>query len=1108
MGIRLPVFLIRIIPLFWAVMYAAPTILYAQLRVTNVVPRQNEIKVAVNDAIAVSFLEELDPATLNSETWKVHGNQTGFYQGKIVYDAATGTGFFTPSSFFKEGEVVSVTLTAGVRNNLGLALLPFQWSFTVAVEYGTGTFSEPIAISIGENERDPVAVYAADFNNDFFPDLAVANNSTNSVTIFINEFFVFGGSFQTQGIVAVGNGPNSIAGGDFDADGLLDLAVSSFDDNSLTLLRNTGGGIFSVSQNIGTAEHPTQIEAADYNNDGLMDLAAVILGVNRLQIFLNQGNGRLIPRGEIYPTGASPYGLAAGDFDGDGDLDIVVANSGDNSIIVYKNDGQAQFSHSGEVSVLDFPTVVMTHDLLGRSDREHYGDGTLDLVLVHPNINSVTVLENRSRDGGFVTAQKIDVGIRPSSIFVGDVDTTDAIARTSGLGRDHDLDLAVPNMFSENLHILTNEFNNGFVLEPEDIYAAGETPINITGADFDRDGDIDLAVTNLTANTVSILLNRGGQRGGIRFTQPTQTLDFGQVYVGSDSSRTFSIINPGGETVLLEEISTTIPQFAVSVSRAAIAPGENFQLTVTFSPTDTVAYEDSLTIRTRTFGMQSELRIGLSGEGIQAVISVVPDTLYFGDVLQPQSSTLPIHISNVGNGDLFVRDLQFSDPAFSSQVKQLTVPPHSSRRVDITFAPTAATTYFDTLAISSNDRINSEVLVILLGGPNQFPPEIISADTVMAVEDSLFQYTAIARDLDGTQPLFEFRDLPSWLRPNSFALQNNAVTGTPLEGDLDTTFVVFAKDGSFSDTLSVYIRVKPVNDPPVFKAIDNQTVTEHARLSFQLVAVDPEDSTLAYSAIGLPSGASLIKNDNKTATFVWTPEFGDRGIYEVVFVVSEVFGSNSLSDTATVRIRVEEVLPDLKVTALGTPDLDISLNQTRVITGVVGNELAPVANPFRLTFFHNGEAVSDTVLTGLGVDQEISFRYLALFDKTGLHEIVLRVDTDNQISEVDEENNSAALKLEVSKGKVVVRPNPFTPNADGFNDLAVFDFSSMVLSQPQLRLFEFNGGLLTTLEQPVDSKFWWDGRDKGGHEQKPGIYLYVLSERNKRVASGYLVLAR
>lgn len=1083
-----------------------PMLVLAQTEVVSVTPRANEINAAINTAIQVTFSRDLNVNSLNPASFVVRGNQTGVYPGTLAYDATSRTAQFTANTVFKEGELITVTLTSGITDASGSPLTPFQWSFTAAVEYGTGVFEERIEIALQETQRDPAALTSGDFNNDLFPDLAVVNGGSNSVSILMNQFFVVGSSFSNQGSVAVGAGPNAIAGGDFNNDGWLDLAVSNFDDNSISILSNLGDGNFARSQTIATLEHPTALGAHDFDNDGSLDLAAAILGVNRLQIFRNTGSGSFTEAGE-YTTGPSPFSLTGGDFDNDGDADVVVTNSGDNTIIVYRNDGQAQFANSGVVSVPDFPTKVRTNDLIGRTLAD-YGDRFLDLILVHPNINSISIMENRSRDGGFVLAQELQVGTRPADVFLADIDTSDATALSTGFGKDHDIDATVPNLLSQNLNGLRNEFNNGFSNDLNDVYAAGETPNSVTGADFDKDGDIDLAVTNLTTQQVTVLLNQGGPGGGLRFTDAAVGLDFGQVYVGTDSTRTFSLLNPTNETVTIDNISNTLPVFSATSPQTVIGPGQIRNFSVTFAPTDTLVYQDSLVVSTTSGGVPEELTVGLTGEGILSSMAIIPDTLEFGDIQPPQTATLPIEIISNGNGPLLISDMQFTDPDFSAAQTQLTVPGHESRQVDITFAPSIAFAYLDTLTVFSNDSSNSQASVILLGGPNNYPPVITSADTVTATEDVFFQYVATASDSDGTQPRFAFRDLPGWMGPTSSNPGNSSVEGTPGEGDLDTTFSVIATDGIFSDTLEVFVDVIPVNDAPVILSVSDQTVPELTPLSFTLTAVDPEDSTLAFSAINLPAGATLTDNGNRTARFAWTPPTGSRGVYNVTFVVAEAFEDPALTDSAEVRITVLQALPDLTVASLGIDDTDIALDQTHVITGVARSETAPATSPFRLTFLHDGIVARDTVVNSLGAGDEIAFNYVATFTRLGDHNIVFEIDRGQQVLESDEENNSANLLLNVSKASLVVRPNPFTPNQDGFNDRAVFDFSDLVLQQPELKIFSFRGALLTTLRAAQASRFEWDGRDDDGREQKPGLYLYVLLDDSKRITGGYIALAR
>ncbi len=1093
-----------------SVLIIAPSFLYAQPAVTNIIPRQNEINVSILSDIQVVFSEDINQNTLNNNTWLVYGELTGYYAGQITYDAGTRTGRYQPGRLLNEGERIYVALTLGVQTSAGASLQPFQSEFVVAVEYGTGDFSEIIEISIGQDlnnpiERDPSAILAADFNNDRFIDLAVVNSTSNSVSILENRFSSPGNSFQIDNSYDVGNGPSSIAAGDFNRDGWIDLVISNFDDNSLTILQNAGNGIFNQTQIIPTLQHPTQVVVGDFDGDGSIDLASVALGVDRLQLFLNNSFGQFNDSGESYATGSSPFGLTTADLDNDGDTDVVVTNAGENTIYIFKNQGQGRLLFTSEIATPDSPTLIQANDFVGRSQNQ-YGDGNVDLVLIHPNYHTVSIFENRSIDGGFVLVRELDTGLRPTGLFVGDIDTSDALATSSGFGKDHDLDIVVPNIFSNDIFVYRNQFNNSFSQDTSDVFGAGETPSAITGADFDRDGDIDLAVTNLTTNSVSILLNTGGQTGGIRFTEPPEAINFGQVQVGNDSIRNFTLFNPTSAQITVSSIATTLPVFSAVPTQAVIEPGEIVNFVLTFSPQDTVAYQDSLTISSDAFGINQDLVIGLLGEGIQTIIEVLPDTLNFANIEPPQSATLPIEVFNRGNGALNISELRFTDPAFTANFTQLDIPGYSSQIVDVTFTPAASFAYLDTLLLFNNDSLNSPLPVILLGGPNSFPPEIISTDTLFATEDVPVSYTAAANDSDNTQSRFIFQNLPNWLAPSSANVINASVQGTPLEGDLDTTFTLIADDGIFSDTLNVVVIVTPVNDPPVFNPVPVQTVTELQQLTFDVIAVDPEDSTLALTAFNLPVGAAFVDLSKGTGRFVWTAPPDSRGTYDIGFVAAEVFDNPALNDTLIVRVNVVATMPDLVAVSLISVPAQPAIDQNFRITGRVRTELASQATAFIVRILDNGTSVFESSIT-IDLGQERAFNFNSIYNTAGDHEITFQVDAENQVTETSEDNNILTLDLSIDAPEVVVRPNPFTPNSDGFNDAAVFDFSQLELQEPRLKIFNFKGSLLSSSEG-ANNSFSWDGRDKSGNAQKPGIYLYVLSDSKKRISSGYIVLAR
>jgi hypothetical protein len=90
------------------------------------------------------------------------------------------------------------------------------------------------------------------------------------------------------------------------------------------------------------------------------------------------------------------------------------------------------------------------------------------------------------------------------------------------------------------------------------------------------------------------------------------------------------------------------------------------------------------------------------------------------------------------------------------------------------------------------------------------------------------------------------------------------------------------------------------NHPPILEAIGNKEVSENAQLQFTVSGSDYDNDDLVYAVLSLPEGATF---ESDTRVFSWMPSFAQGGIYQVTFVVSDRFHS----DSETVTITVTEV---------------------------------------------------------------------------------------------------------------------------------------------------------------------------------------------------------
>src|SRR5205823_3792005 len=154
---------------------------------------------------------------------------------------------------------------------------------SVLLGNGDGTFQARQSYRAGDN---PLSVAVGDFSGDGIADLAVANGLGGAGTVLLGNS---DGTFQAAESYASGGSlPDSVAVGDFDRDGHLDLAVAGsgyvFDPGYVGVLLGKGDGSFAaarryaVGSGFGTGNTQHSVAVGDFNGDGLLDLAVSTFG--------------------------------------------------------------------------------------------------------------------------------------------------------------------------------------------------------------------------------------------------------------------------------------------------------------------------------------------------------------------------------------------------------------------------------------------------------------------------------------------------------------------------------------------------------------------------------------------------------------------------------------------------------------------------------------------------------------------------------------------------------------------------------------------------------------------------------------------------------------
>ena len=370
------------------------------------------------------------------------------------------------------GQPFIVTFPGG-----GTQFLP--GSFAAKVDFVTGT--------------NPQSVTGSDIDGDGKVDMAVANGTSNTISVFRNTGSNGNISFATKVDFATGASPLGIFMGDLDGDGKPDAVMANYTSNSITILKNTSspGNISfapKVDYLVGDGPYITAIQ--DLDNDGKPDLVTVNNTSNTISIIKNTGtNGNITFSSRVdYTTGINPQNVSLSDLDGDHLPEMAVINANDNNLSVYRNISAG--NTISFASKIDFSTGSKPY---GISSGDLDGDGKAELVTA--NGGSVSILRNLSINGSIAFADKIDfsAGSIPLYVTINDLD---------GDGKP---DLAVANYGSNTVTISKNLSTIGNISFAAKVsYQMGAGPVAIALGDFDSDGLTDIAVANANANTISI----------------------------------------------------------------------------------------------------------------------------------------------------------------------------------------------------------------------------------------------------------------------------------------------------------------------------------------------------------------------------------------------------------------------------------------------------------------------------------------------------------------------------------------------------------------------------------------------------------------------------
>jgi hypothetical protein len=481
---------------------------------------------------------------------------------------------------------------------------------------------------------------AGDFNGDGIPDLAVATYTGNALDILIGNG---DGTFQTAVPYALTSAASSVVVGDFNGDGKLDLAVANWQTNDVSIFIGVGDGTFLPQVKYAVGAEPTSIAVGDFNRDGIIDLAVTNQVGNTVSVLIGQGDGTFQPQ-VTYATGAAPNSITTGDFNEDGKLDLVVANHGGSTISILIGNGDGTFQAQAPYTVGTAPSAVTTGDL--------NNDGHLDLVVANSGSSNASVLIGNG-DGTFRTSVAYAAGSVPMAVALGD------------FNNDGNLDVLIGNGGSDTVTLLLGTGSG--TLGAQSTVASGYSYYGLTVGDFNGDGILDFAGNqnggtstelvylgqlreSLTVTGVSIL---GAGTHNVLASFPGDTLRMASQSgtVPLTATKLNPVLTWAGPSGIMYGTPLSATQlnatsggvagtFVYTPAAGAIVPAGTQTLSVTFTPTDTTTYNSASTTVTiyvnkvtpaLTWGTPAAITYGtpLSATQLNATSGGVPGTFVY-----------------------------------------------------------------------------------------------------------------------------------------------------------------------------------------------------------------------------------------------------------------------------------------------------------------------------------------------------------------------------------------------------------------------------------------------------------------------------------------------